>query len=71
MHPTKEEVRFATPGDLNKLIISAIRDGIVSSGVKPSTILSLSTREAFQRGYSKMPSERLEKAPLMQSKMFS
>ena len=62
VHPTKEEVRFATPGDLNKLIISAIRDGIVSSGAKPSTILSLSTREAFQRGYSKMPSEHLEKS---------
>ena len=47
VHPTKEQVQFASPKDLNKILVSSVREGIGSTGIKASTRLSSFAKEAF------------------------
>ncbi len=47
VHPTKEQVQFASPKELNKILVSSVREGIGSTGIKASTRLSSFAKEAF------------------------
>ena len=61
VHPAKTEVRFRDQGFVRGLIISAIRRGLASTGVKPDTSKSSATAAAFnaQRLSSQMPAHSI------------
>jgi DNA mismatch repair protein MutL len=48
VHPAKTEVRFRDPGFVRGLIVSAIRRALAGQGVKPDTVATRATVDAFR-----------------------